>query len=85
MKIPLLAALAAVCVLGVTTTARADVESERRTKEGDEYRFKDDLLNSDVSFPKGGSITIRPLAGRVMLIRPRASFVQEMLKSVEHI
>lgn len=85
MKIPLLAALAAVCVLGATTTARADVESERRTKEGDEYRFKDELLNSDVSFPQGGKITIRPFAKRVLLIRPRASFVQEMFKSVEHI
>jgi hypothetical protein len=84
MKIPLLLALA-FCVLGATTTARADVESERRTKEGDEYRFKDDLLNSDVSFPQGAIIKKRPMAGRVLLIRPRASFVQEMFKSVEHI
>jgi hypothetical protein len=85
MKIPLLAALAAVCVLGATTTARADTESERTTKDGNEYRFKDELLNSDVSSPNAARIRVRPLAPRVLLIRPRASFVMEMFKSVEHI
>jgi hypothetical protein len=85
MKIPLLAALAAVCVLGATTTARADTESERTTKDGNEYRFKDELLNSDVSSPNAARIRVRPLSGRVLLIRPRASFVMEMFKSVEHI
>jgi hypothetical protein len=85
MKIPLILGLAAFCVLAGTKTARADVESTKHAKDGSEYRFKDDLLNSDVSFPKGGQIKIRPPAGRVLLIRPRASFVMEMFKSVEHI
>ncbi len=85
MKLPLCALLTTICVLLFATTASADVESTAKTKDGNEYRFKDDLLNSDVSFPSGGKIKVRPLAGRVLLIRPRASFVQEMFKSVEQI
>ncbi|MCE7892075.1 MAG: hypothetical protein DYH12_20635 [Sorangiineae bacterium PRO1] len=64
-------------------TARAEVESTERTSDGDRYVFRDDLLNSDVGFPAGARITVRPLAGRVLLIRPRTSFVREMFKSVE--
>ena len=77
------ALLAGATVLVLTAPAWGDVESSRRTKEGDFHVFRDDLLNSDVSFPSGADIRVRPMAQRVMLIRPRASFVPEMLKSVE--
>lgn len=78
--------ISAALMLGVFSmagTARADVESTERTRDGDRYVFRDDLLSSDVGFPAGQRITVRPLAGRVLLIRPRASFVREMFKSVE--
>lgn len=70
-------------LVSITAGARADVESTERTSDGDRYVFRDDLLNSDVGFPAGARITVRPLAGRVLLIRPRTSFVREMFKSVE--
>lgn len=71
--------------LCASSLASAEVQSATRTREGDNYIFRDDLLSSDVRFPRGGSIRVRPPALRVMLIRPRASFVTEMFKSVEHI
>ena len=74
----------ACAVLALTSSAWADVESADHTQDGDNYAFKDELLNSNVSFPSGVGIRVRPMAKRVMLIRPRASFVVEMLKSVEH-
>jgi len=77
------ACLAGALAFGIAIPAFADVAQSRYTKEGDFHEFKDDLLNSDVAFPSGGDIRVRPMAKRVMLIRPRASFVYEMLKSVE--
>jgi hypothetical protein len=78
-----ISAALALGVLAVAGTARADVQSTERTTDGNRYIFDDELLNSDVGFPAGARITVRPLAGRVLLIRPRTSFVREMFKSVE--
>jgi hypothetical protein len=75
--------LAFVGLVAIAVPARADVESATRTKAGDNYIFGDELVNSDVSFPSGAVLRVRPPALRTMLIRPRASFVSEMLKSVE--
>jgi len=63
----------------------ADVDKVERRKEGDYMVFIDDLLNSDVTQPSGGSIIVRKKAYRTTLIRPRTSFVMEMYKSVEGI
>lgn len=78
-----ISAALALGVVAMAGTARAEVESAEHTSDGDRYVFRDDLLNSDVGFPAGARITVRPLAGRVLLIRPRTSFVREMFKSVE--
>jgi hypothetical protein len=77
--------LLATAGVGLSGLAQAEVESTQKTKDGNEYRFKDDLLDSDATYPRGAIITVRPGAARVMLLRPRASFVPEMLKSVENI
>jgi hypothetical protein len=76
-------ALVALGVLSLASVASADVRSSQRTKDGDYHEFDDELVDSDVSFPSGGRIHVRPLKGRVLLIRPRTSFVTEMFKSVE--
>ena len=66
-----------------TAQAQAQVKSAVRSSSGDLYEFKDELLNSGVSFPHGAilRVNIKPL--RTRLLRPRLSFVGEMLKSVE--
>ena len=81
-SVPLLLGFA---LFSFTGPALADVDKVERTKDGDYMEFLDDLLNSDVTQPSGGRITVRPQPYRVMLIRPRTSFVMEMFKSVEHI
>ena len=63
--------------------AHADVEKRSYGDDWSTYTFKDELLNSGVSFPNGGNIRLRPKAPRATLIRPRTHFVPEMLKSVE--
>lgn len=49
------------------------------------YEFEDDPLNAGGFGPNDATIKVRPRAARTTLIRPRTSFVTEMLKSVENI
>ncbi|MBI3200506.1 MAG: hypothetical protein HYZ29_03115 [Myxococcales bacterium] len=69
--------------LTLSGLAQADVQSATRTADGDRYIFDDELLSSGANFPSAARIRVRPIRGRVLLIRPRASFVREMFKSVE--
>jgi hypothetical protein len=52
-------------------------------KEGYGYEFDDDPLSAGGFGPNDATIRVRPRAARTTLIRPRTSFVPEMLKSVE--
>ena len=63
--------------------AHADVDKRSYGDDWSTYVFKDEILNSGVSFPSGANIRVRPRAPRATLIRPRTHFVPEMLKSVE--
>lgn len=54
-------------------------------KEGYGYTFDDDPLAAGGFGPNDATIKVRPKAARTTLIRPRTSFVTEMLKSVENI
>lgn len=49
------------------------------------YEFTDDPLNAGGFGPNDATIRVRPGAVRSTLIRPRTSFVPEMLKSVENL
>ena len=56
-------------------------------KEGDGYgyEFSDDPLSAGGFGPNDATIRVRPGPVRTTLIRPRTSFVPEMLKSVENL
>ncbi|HVJ15851.1 MAG TPA: hypothetical protein VM686_10420 [Polyangiaceae bacterium] len=49
------------------------------------YKFDDELLDAKGLDSNAAVIKVRPPAARVTLIRPRASFVPELLKSIEQI
>ena len=53
--------------------------------EGYGYEFSDDPLAADGFGPGDATIRVRPGPVRTTLIRPRTSFVPEMLKSVENL
>jgi hypothetical protein len=55
------------------------------TKEGYGYEFSDDPLSAGGFGPNDATIRVRPGPVRTTLIRPRTSFVPEMLKSVENL
>ena len=49
------------------------------------YEFSDDPLSAGGFGPSDATIRVRPGPVRTTLIRPRTSFVPEMLKSVENL
>jgi hypothetical protein len=66
---------------GVKTTGAAPSGKEA----GYGYEFTDDPLNAGGFGPNDATIRVRPGPVRTTLIRPRTSFVPEMLKSVENL
>jgi hypothetical protein len=56
-----------------------------KADEGYGYTFADDPLAAGGFGPNDATIRVRPNAVRNTLIRPRTSFVPEMLKSVENL
>jgi len=54
-------------------------------KDGYGYEFADDPLAAGGFGPNDATIRVRPGPVRTTLIRPRTSFVPEMLKSVENL
>lgn len=68
----------------LTSTRIAQAQPTQEDRVQNEV-FDDDLLNADLSTPYGGTLWQRLPAAHVMLIRPRTSFVPELLKSIEQI
>ena len=79
-------AFAAVLCLSTAAWAQDVTETD---SEGDEdgygYEFSDDPLSAGGFGPNDATIRVRPGPVRRTLIRPRTSFVPEMLKSVENL
>jgi hypothetical protein len=59
--------------------------AQKKKDEGYGYEFSDDPLNAGGFGPNDATIRVRPGPVRTTLIRPRTSFVPEMLKSVENL
>ncbi|MGA2449702.1 MAG: hypothetical protein ABTD50_13540 [Polyangiaceae bacterium] len=84
--------LAMGCVMAITLAAAPSARAQAPTTTtgggtgGDYgYKFEDDPLSAGGFGPADATIRVRPGPVRTTLIRPRTSFVPEMLKSVENI
>jgi hypothetical protein len=76
--------MAALGVLLFVSEALAQGKAGKK-EEGYGYDFSDDPLNAGGFGPNDATIRVRPGPVRTTLIRPRTSFVPEMLKSVENL
>jgi hypothetical protein len=83
MRVAVCGSLSA-AVLFFTALSSAQVK-ESKSDDGYGYSFDDDPLNAGGFGPNDATIRVRPKAARTTLIRPRISFVPEMLKSVENL
>jgi hypothetical protein len=85
--------LVAVALTGASMlAASSSFAQDAKTTAGDTggtgdygYKFEDDPLAAGGFGPSDATIRVRPGPVRTTLIRPRTSFVPEMLKSVENI
>jgi len=82
LRVGLTAAAMSVALLGSHVALAQDKEGGG---EGYGYEFDDDPLSAGGFGPNDATIRVRPRAARTTLIRPRTSFVPEMLKSVENL
>lgn len=73
--------------LCVTQTAYADPGVQTQAAENGDYsfRFSDENLLGGTLNGAGDLYGRRPKAARVMLLRPRVSLIQEIVKSVENL
>jgi len=85
LKLTFAALSVGLAVLASTATVFAQSPKSADGDGGYGYEFSDDPLNAGGFGPNDATIRVRPTAARTTLIRPRISFVQEMLKSVENI
>jgi hypothetical protein len=69
---------------GARPGARASATTTKKD-EGYAYEFTDDPLAAGGLSPNDATIRVRPGPVRSTLIKPRVSFVPEMLKSVENL
>ncbi|MFO0591908.1 MAG: hypothetical protein U0441_30455 [Polyangiaceae bacterium] len=79
---------ASLCVMLAAPLAFAQnkaADAGGKKDSGYGYEFSDDPLNAGGFGPNDATIRVRPGPIRTTLIRPRTSFVPEMLKSVENL
>jgi hypothetical protein len=69
--------------LALVWFALPGVASAQAKQDGYDYHFDDDYMVGDTLATTPPLIMVRRSVPRIMLLRPRASFVGEMLKSVE--
>ncbi len=74
-----------IATFALTSSALAQDKAAGEKADGYGYEFSDDPLNAGGFGPNDATIKVRPRAARTTLIRPRTTFVPEMLKSVENI
>ncbi len=87
LNLVLVSALA-LSVVSISASAFAqDKEGVKASdsKDGYGYEFTDDPLAAGGLGPNDATIRVRPGPVRATLIRPRTTFVPEMLKSVENL
>jgi hypothetical protein len=85
VKLSVMGVLAGFAVVALAPSAFAqDVKESGAGGDGYGYEFSDDPLSAGGFGPNDSTIRVRANAQRTTLIRPRTSFVPEMLKSVEN-
>jgi hypothetical protein len=79
-------AVLACAFVALAGPARAQTSSyvERKTTDGQDIRFVDDVVGALANDPIGAQLTTWHPPRRFDLMRPRKTFVPEMLKSIEN-
>ncbi len=74
-----------ICLMLTAPLVFAQAKAGDKKDQGYGYEFTDDPLNAGGFGPNDATIRVRPGPIRTTLIRPRVTFIPEMLKSVENL
>jgi hypothetical protein len=74
----------AVVALAGSARAQSSSYAEKKTADGQEVRFRDDPLSALKDDPVGAQVTAWHPPKRFDLMRPRKTFVPEMLRTIEN-
>jgi hypothetical protein len=74
----------ALVALAGQASAQESTYVEKKTSEGQDVRFKDDPVGAIANDPIGAQLSSWHPPKRFDLMRPRLTFVPQMLKSVEN-
>ncbi len=85
VRTTLSAAVASALLLAAGAASAQGGPKSEDSEDGYGYTFSDDPLTAGGFGPSDSNIKVRPQGVRRTLIRPRISFVPEMLTSVENI
>lgn len=77
-------ALAGTCLLAASSARADDTYKESTDASGQSVFFHDDPLAAGGLGPNDAILRVPGTPRRVMLLRPRTQFVQELLKTVEN-
>jgi hypothetical protein len=72
-----------IVALLLSFTGAAGAQTKAAQSDPIYYHFDDDFMVGDTLDTTPALLKVRPKVPRITLLRPRASFVVEMLKSVE--
>jgi|HubBroStandDraft_2_1064218.scaffolds.fasta_scaffold179359_3 hypothetical protein len=78
-------ACALVVLVGQASAQQESTYVEKKTNDGQDIRFKDDVMGAIANDPVGAQITGFHPPKRFDLMRPRKTWVPELLKSVENL
>ena len=75
----------ALVALAGPARAQESTYVEKKVDDGQDIRFKDDVMGAIADTPAGDIFKGFHPAKRFFLLRPRVTFVPELLKTVEHL
>jgi len=78
-------ACALVVLAGQASAQQESTYVEKKTTDGQDIRFKDDVMGAITNDPVGAQLTGFHPPKRFDLMRPRKTWVPELLKSVENL
>ena len=72
-------------VVGFAMSTQAAFAADKKKSEVDNMEFNDEKLVDPNLSPDQGSIMAREAPVRTVLVRPRTSFIAELLKTIENL
>jgi len=72
-----------ICMVALFTTAGITASAKQKKKKIREMVFEGDVVETEFMHPNQGVVTVLVRKKRSLLLKPRADFIEEIIKSAE--